>query len=148
MPADPPLPHTSLSLTRVAKELFLSDWYLRSGAALLDRPHTEALERIAEESRREMEDVFALFREWEASGLGHEADDLEGIRAVMGRDFLDALIKVKQDSADVLQRTALVAPPGYKERLLSLANIDLRHAMELRAIVLRAYPHPDVRLTR
>lgn len=70
-----------LHLVRVAKDLFLSDWYRRSCATLRFNEGTcSALDQIAMESREERDRALELVGEWADvladTGEGKRADEL------------------------------------------------------------------------
>lgn len=133
-----------LAMLRVAKDVFVSDWYLRTADALISAQGRAVLRQVADESARERDAALALVDRW---AEGYKGDELEaqGVRAMeatMARDFLDTLIHVKQASADAFQKAAAIAPRDLREKFFELANVDLVHAMALRQLLLSELPNP------
>lgn len=127
-----------LSLLRVAKDVFLSDWYLRASDALVSAEGRAVLRRVAGESGKERDAALDLVEDWASRGRRGE-DEEAGLRvahAVMTRDFLDSLVAMKEASAEVLQKLAAIAPEDLRPRLFELANADLAHALALRQLLL------------
>lgn len=132
-----------MALVRVAKDVFLSNWYHDSADALISPAGRVTMRRISEESREERERVMQLVQEWAEAAAESEVRDDEALRALqvaMAQDFLDQLIAIKQASAEVLHKAAFVAPVSMRERFLELANLDVVHAMQLRELMLREFP--------
>lgn len=147
--SDKPLPgdelERRLSLLRVAKDVFLSDWYLRASDALVSAEGRAVLRQVSAESGKERDAALALVKEWgeQDERRPDEAHGVRALQATMARDFLDALIEMKQASADMFQKAAAIAPPGLRARFYELANVDLVHAMALRQLILAEFPSPS-----
>lgn len=138
MSADERVVLERLRMVRVAKDVFLSDWYTGSCATLrFDDESCRVLGEIAEESRDERDRLFELFERW-ARGLepvetaSEKARDVE---RVARRNFLLHMIDIKDASADAVERAALLAPAPLKEEMMRLAALDVEHANRLRGVL-------------
>ena len=129
-----------LRLLSVAKDLFLSDWYLVSAEEMFGPEELPLLRRIAVESREELEDTLPLVRRWGENAAGQRLREAPAaVAGVARRDFLTLLIEAKDASGEVYERAAFLAPPHLKDEFLRLAAIDFRHAIELRTLLAREY---------
>lgn len=142
MPAPVPEPQEraileKLRMLRVAKDLFLSEWYHESCQTLAFTPQAcRMLADVSAESRDEREDALALIQRWakrvqEAPQPGGPAHVAHAAR----RDFLLHLIDAKEAAGETFERAALLAPPGLREDFERLAAIDFRHALQLRQLL-------------
>lgn len=137
-------PHTTdervvldrLRMTRVAKDLFLSEWYRNAGETLLFSPAgRDELDRIGVETARERENLLDVVEQWARRLAGAEDGRTVDVVRVARRDFLLALIDAKIAAGDALERASLIAPEGLKRSLETLAAEDFRHANELRRLL-------------
>jgi len=136
-----------LSLVRIAKDIFLSDWYVSTAESVFSGDAREVLLTIAKESREERDEALRLVMAWAQRPEGaEEQETTDHLAAIMARDFLDDLIRTKQASAEVFQKAAFVAPPDQRERWLQLAALDIKHAMQLRELILSEFPNPYAHL--
>lgn len=138
-------PHTTdervvldrLRMTRVAKDLFLSEWYRGAGETLRFSPAgREELDRIGMETARERENLLDVVEQWarRLEGSEEQRKTVDVVR-VARRDFLLALIDAKNAAGEALERASLIAPEGLKRALETLAAEDFHHANELRRLL-------------
>lgn len=124
-------------MLRVAKDLFLSEWYVDSCETLAFSDHAcRMLGEISDESREEREDAMGLIQRW-AKRLD-DAAPLEGpshVSHAARRDFLLHLIDAKEAAGETFERAALLAPLGMREEFQRLAAIDFKHAVQLRQLL-------------
>lgn len=127
-----------LRMVRVAKDVFLSDWYRGSGQTLRFAEETRReLDAIAEESREERDRLLELLEAWARRMepthiIGAKAED---VARVARRDFLLQMIDIKDASADAIERAGLLAPEGMKQEMMQLAALDVEHANRLRGLL-------------
>lgn len=126
-----------LRMLRVAKDLFLSEWYLDACQTLDFSPAAcRVMGDIAEESREERDDALRLIRDWAMHLTEARENDAPGrVAHVARRDFLLHLIDVKEAAGETFERAALLAPLSMREEFERLAAIDFRHAIALRQLL-------------
>jgi hypothetical protein len=126
-----------LRMLRVAKDLFLSEWYLDSCRTLdFSQAACDALGAIADESRDERDDALRLIREWSRQTTSARPDEGPGrVAHAARRDFLLHLIDAKEAAGEMFERAALLAPLSMREEFERLAGIDFRHAIALRQLL-------------
>lgn len=137
-PTDERIVIQRLRMTRVAKELFLSEWYQNACDALsFSESSCGELMRIREETARERHELLEVVDTW-ARTMAHvpEADErVEDVARVARRDFILALIDAKDAAGEGLERAALMAPADVAPALARLAAEDFRHANALRELL-------------
>lgn len=123
-----------LSTLRVAKDLFLSDWYRRASARLgfSDAARAE-FARIEEETEREVEGIARAVRRWSERLPSPEATETTAYSSRI--EFLRLLAEAKSAAGEAIEAAAGVAPPDLRAELLDLAALDFRHATRIRGIL-------------
>lgn len=122
-----------LALVRVAKDLFLSNWYLESARRLFAPEQAAVFERISRESAEAKREALDLVQRWSAERTGDVAG--ASVARLTRREFVEALIEAKKASAEVFERAGDFAPDELREEFARLAAIDFRHAIELQEIL-------------
>lgn len=126
-----------LRMLRVAKDLFLSEWYLDACRTLDFSPLAcRVLADITEESREERDEALRLIQVWSKHVPDARAGEGPGrVAHAARRDFLLHLIDVKEAAGETFERAALLAPLAMREEFERLAAIDFRHAIALRQLL-------------
>ena len=127
-----------LRMVRVAKDIFLSDWFRGSCDVLGFSGETCAeLDAISRESAEERAELLALVERWARRMEPPLTADAKAqdVARVARRDFLLHMIDVKDASADAIERAGLLAPEGMKVDMMRLAALDVDHANRLRNLL-------------
>lgn len=119
-----------LAALRVAKLLFVSDWYAEAAETLFEEGDRAALERVRDETSAEIEDLVAVAHRW-SRAASRPARATRDLPRMTRDDFLQLLIESKRAAGELLERVASEAPARDRMELLALAATDFRHAAAL-----------------
>lgn len=115
------------------KVLFAGKGFEELGAASVLGSHSETFRRLARETRDEMREAAERLREW--SDLPQTSDRLDQMAEQVRRRLFEDLVALKEGSNEVFLAVAMAAPnERLRQELVKLADLDRRHADELREV--------------
>lgn len=115
------------------KSLFVSDWFLTL-AAHDDAEEARVFRRIGTETLHEGREASAELEAW--SRVHVDPDRTERVADEVRQTLIQALIALKEASTEAFLHAAMNAPTErIRDNLTNLADIDRRHADELRVVL-------------
>jgi ribosomal protein L31E len=132
-----------MAAVRVAKDVFLDAWF-EEGASFFPDHQRAVLRQIVEESRQEREELLALVERWARLRVEERERTERAARVIEAhakRDFLDDAIRIKNDSAELIQKAGLLAPQELRGAFFRLAVLDAKHALMLQDVRAESFRH-------